>query len=45
MSDKYRGHSRSPLESHEPKKLKREEVRISNVFLGISGNNFCFIGK
>ena len=26
MSEKYRGHSRSPFESHEPKKLKRDEV-------------------
>ncbi|CAF0904271.1 unnamed protein product [Rotaria sordida] len=25
MTDKYRGHSRSPLESHETKKLKRDE--------------------
>ncbi|CAF2016310.1 unnamed protein product [Rotaria magnacalcarata] len=25
MTDKYRGHSRSPLESHESKKLKRDE--------------------
>jgi hypothetical protein len=30
MTDKYRGHSRSPFETHEAKKLKRDEVFILN---------------
>jgi hypothetical protein len=28
MTDKYRGHSRSPLDTHESKKLKRDQVFI-----------------
>jgi hypothetical protein len=30
MNDKYRGHSRSPLDNHESKKHKRDEVFIVN---------------
>jgi hypothetical protein len=45
MTDKFRGHSRSPLDTRESKKIKREEVFIFNQSIRLFFYEICFLGK